>query len=158
MDPLVEQMEIGLSEMLDLYHELLDLSIAMAKHLESDDWEAVNEVLCAKEAITGKIDNGQARVEELRTDLERHLELEVFSVSALEEHFHAPELSHILNQLMDVIQQIQATDGDNERRLRQMVANVQLQMDDLQKGQKAAKAYQPNPPLQGNARFVDEKK
>lgn len=130
MGPLVEQMETGFREMLGLYHELLDLSIAMAKHLEADDWEAVNEVLCAKEAITGNIDDGQAKVDKLRSDLEEQLELEEFSLSALETHFPTQELGHILGQLMDVIRQIQAIDGENERRLRQMVANVQLQMDD----------------------------
>ncbi len=158
MGPLVERLETGYREMLGLYEQLLVSGNSMAKHLEVDGWEAVSQELCAKQAIMDKIDEREKKLSELRLDLQKHMGLEIFSLSALEERFPATVLGNTLRQLMGVIEKLQVQEQDNEERLRQMVDGVQLQMEDLQKTKRAAKAYQPGSSLYGDARFVDETK
>ncbi|NLJ84916.1 MAG: flagellar protein FlgN [Firmicutes bacterium] len=158
MQRLVDQLEAGYRVILGLYEQLLALASSMEGHLKEGNWEAVDQKLCAKELIMGKIDGREHDLGELRERLQCELGLETFALSAVAERLPITDLSKTIDELMDILMRLQEQERVNEELLRSVVENMQGQLEDFQKSRRAAKAYQPSPTVYGDPRFVDEKK
>ena len=158
MESMVQKAEREFVGLLDLYKELLDVSNQIDKCLKQRDWQALEDNICSQAAIQKNIDERRIDIDQLQASFCSELGMKNFDLAALERRFPDTKLGNILTQLMDVMAKLESKAASNEKRLRLMISEVQLERGDLQKGQKAAKAYQPKPSSWQDGRFVDEKK
>lgn len=141
------------------YKAMLKLAEEQREYTQKEDMAKVEEVILARQELINQLDEMNNRLKPIKEDIKSTLGLEEFSTKSLLAAVPskaAEDLAEILEQLGKVLYTIKELDAYNEGLLREKLSQVNNKLNNVQRINKAQKAYSKKPKV--SPHYIDENK
>lgn len=156
---ILERIAQNYEEQLPFYEEMYRIALVQEKILEQADIDAdlLLSLISQRQELIDTLEEKNRAIAPVKEEVCRILGINEFNLTNLQNGVKGPggdALSKVLGQLAIILSKIKEADYKNEKLLREGMAKVKEKLENMQKGKKAAKAYQPAVALSDGV-FID---
>lgn len=157
MEQVIENLYKLLDKKIECFNEIQNITIKQKQDIEANSAENIQELVMQKQNIIDKVDSLDVAFNQQLESLKNELKIESLGSVDLQNYPSLGGLKKKVKIIMTYADQIVKLENENNKRIKDELDNMKLEMKQLKAGKKSLKAYD-NPVINVDGIYIDKKK